>query len=57
MNVSFKRGMPDMDTFRRDLAAAGIEYIDNEGGFCGLPRRGTSAVDESPTIAFRRFTG
>ena len=29
----FKRGMPDMDTFRRDLAAAGIEYIDNQGRF------------------------
>src|SRR5439155_14592791 len=29
----FKRGMPDMDTFRRDLAAAGIQYIDNEGRF------------------------
>jgi integrase len=29
----FKRGMPDMDTFRRDLAAAGIQYKDNEGRF------------------------
>ena len=29
----FKRGMPDMDTFRRDLAAADIEYIDNQGRF------------------------
>jgi len=29
----FKRGMPDMDTFRRDLASAGIQYIDNEGRF------------------------
>ena len=29
----FKRGMPDMDTFRRDLAAAGIQYIDNERRF------------------------
>lgn len=29
----FKRAMPDMDTFRRDLAAAGIEYIDNQGRF------------------------
>jgi len=29
----FKRGMPDMDTFRRDLAAAGIPYIDNQGRF------------------------
>src|SRR6266566_2337342 len=29
----FKRGMPDMDTFRRDLAASGIQYIDNEGRF------------------------
>ncbi len=29
----FKRGMPDMDTFRRDLAAAGIQYIDSEGRF------------------------
>jgi integrase len=29
----FKRGMPDMDTFRRDLAAAGIQYIDNQGRF------------------------
>ena len=27
----FKRGMPDMDTFRRDLKAAGIQYIDNNG--------------------------
>ena len=27
----FKHGMPDMDTFRKDLAAAGIAYIDNEG--------------------------
>ena len=25
--------MPDMDTFLRDLAAAGIQYIDNEGRF------------------------
>ena len=29
----FKRGMPDMDTFRRDLAAAGIQYIDSQGRF------------------------
>jgi integrase len=29
----FKRGMPDMDTFRRDLAAAGIQYIDDQGRF------------------------
>ncbi len=29
----FKRGMPDMDTFRKDLAAAGIPYIDNQGRF------------------------
>jgi len=27
----FKRGLPDMDTFRKDLAAAGIAYIDNQG--------------------------
>lgn len=27
----FKRGMPDMDTFRKDLAAAGIAYTDNQG--------------------------
>ena len=25
--------MPDMDTFRRDLVAAGIDYIDNQGRF------------------------
>ena len=29
----FKRSMPDMDTFRKDLSAAGIQYIDNEGRF------------------------
>ena len=29
----FKRGMPDMDTFRKDLAAAGIQYIDKQGRF------------------------
>jgi hypothetical protein len=29
----FKRGMPDMDTFRRDLAAARIPYIDKQGCF------------------------
>ena len=29
----FKRGMPDMDTFRRDLASAGIQYVDNQGRF------------------------
>jgi integrase/recombinase XerC len=29
----FRRGMPDMDTFRGDLARAGIEYIDSEGRF------------------------
>jgi len=29
----FKRGMPDMDTFRRNVWAAGIQYIDNEGRF------------------------
>jgi integrase len=29
----FRRGMPDMDTFRKDLAAAGIPYKDNEGRF------------------------
>jgi integrase len=29
----FKRGMPDMDTFRKDLAGAGIQYIDNQGRF------------------------
>jgi integrase len=29
----FKRGMPDMDTFRKDLAAAGIPYIDNQARF------------------------
>jgi integrase len=29
----FKRGMPDMDTFRGDLSRASIEYIDSEGRF------------------------
>ena len=29
----FQRGMPDMDTFRKDLVAAGIDYIDNQGRF------------------------
>lgn len=29
----FERGMPDMDTFRKDLTAARIPYIDNEGRF------------------------
>ncbi|HSQ20543.1 MAG TPA: hypothetical protein VLR92_09220, partial [Blastocatellia bacterium] len=29
----FERGMPDMDTFRKDLAAARVPYIDNEGRF------------------------
>src|SRR5207248_1783953 len=29
----FKRGMPDMDTFRKDLAAAGISYKDDQGRF------------------------
>jgi integrase len=29
----FKWGMPDMDTFRSDLAAAGIQYIDSQGRF------------------------
>src|SRR5438876_6304470 len=29
----FKRSMPDMDTFRKDLSTAGIQYIDNEGRF------------------------
>ena len=29
----FKRGMPDMDTFRKDLAAARIVYKDDEGRF------------------------
>ena len=29
----FKRGMPDMDTFRKDLAASGIQYTDDQGRF------------------------
>jgi hypothetical protein len=29
----FRRGMPDMDTFRKDLRRAGIDYIDNQGRF------------------------
>jgi len=29
----FKRGIPDIDTFKRDLAAAGISYVDSEGRF------------------------
>src|SRR5207249_4069426 len=29
----FRRGIPDMDTFCKDLARAGIPYRDNEGRF------------------------
>jgi integrase len=29
----FKHGLPEMNTFRKDLAAAGIQYIDAQGRF------------------------
>lgn len=31
MQRVFSDGMPDMDTFKRDLVKAGIEYVDGEG--------------------------